>query len=1795
MKKFYNFLSFTWLVALAILLSTGGVQAQLAPQYPLTISTGTYSSISATGTSVASGDEVGTNITGLTGFTVNGVSYTNARMCSNGWLALYGTTAPTATTNYTALSTAMTNGAVIFAPFGRDLNTNANSGTAWWQQVGNELVFEWKNFNRYGYTDVLNFQIRLNTSTGDIKFVYGTMTPAAYSTYPQVGWKTNGTVATNWSTDINNVMIDVTGSPATCNWSNVVTGNLNTSTCYFNSANSGVVPASGLTYSWTKPNGTDPNPVRTFSAVSGITTNAATLTWTAPTGGASQYNVQYRAMGSCTWTNFSGNPVSSATATLTGLSPATTYQIRVQSGNGSVNGLWSHIPNQAGTGSGYVAAGTFTTACNAVTSFPWAESFDNASLPTCWTQQYVSGTLNWATVTTNGNSTITPHSGARMAEFRNTTTGSATRLVTPLLDLTSLTNPELTFYFANVNWLGDIDELRVYYSTDGGSNWTLIPGQTYTTEHATWQEVKVILPSPNSTYMVAFEGTSNYARGLDLDDVSIAEAPSCLATTATAATNITATTASANWSTATGSWIIEYGPTATFGTPGTGATAGNGNNTVVTASGVSTIGLTGLTASTGYSYVVRQDCSGSGNGYSANSNVITFTTAAACPATTATAASNITGTTASANWSTATGSWIIEYGPTATFGTPGTGATAGNVNNTVVTASNVSTIGLTGLTASTGYSYVVRQDCSGGGNGYSANSNVITFTTSQIPATLPYTQNFASNDFGFVNGSQTNKWAYGTATGNPANAIYVSNDGGTTNAYTVTSASVVHAYRDIAIPSGSTNATFNFDWKGFGESSYDYLRVWLVPTSFIPTAGTQITAGSGRIQVGGNLNQQSSWQTYSNSSLDVSTFAGQTMRLVFEWRNDASAGTNPPAAVDNIYFDIPTCLATTATVATNITATTASANWSTATGSWIIEYGPTATFGTPGTGATAGNVNNTVVTASNVSTIGLTGLTASTGYSYVVRQDCSGGGNGYSANSNVITFTTACLPASIPFSEGFESGYTDQTAVGGCWSQQSMAGAAVWTANNTLTTYNRAPRTGGWNAYLQYSNTDWLFYPVTLAGGTAYKFSVYARQDGATATNASITLAYGSSASDAGMTNTVVNAQGIVNGNYQEVAGVFTPSASGTYYIGIKGVINGSPWYISLDDISVTLAPTDAMDWCNLQFPATGNIDAGQDLTVYTRGYEPGVTDAGGQGAGITVWVGTSSTNSDPAGGGWTWTAATYNVDALNNDEYQAAIGSNLAPGTYYYASRWQLNGGPFKYGGYSSGGGGFWDGTTYVSGVLTVNSLANDDCSGAINLTVTKEVASQLTLGTMVGATASNENFSGSSCNSFSDIFDVWYKVTVPASGNVNIETFVTGGTSSSENDYSMQVYTGTCGNLTYLNCNEDANLYGTPTNFMPAIVLTGQTPNSVLYIRIRKASTSRSTFAIAAYDPSDLNPLASSNCSPGTVNISTAVGNGYRWVPLFDNAGNLIAEIFPKGQNLGNVSASVNINTGNVRQDGAGVYYLDRDFTVTVANQPSLACDIYFYFTDAELTALKTADPSVTGAADLSASKFANRCGKAPGTIGTLLANFDDLTRTADNAHSVAFSPTSFSTFYLHKGNAPLPVNLVSFKAQQVKRGEVLLDWRVKDEVNMKQYDVQRSVDGKNFTTIGTVGNLGKEVYTLIDPKPAQGINYYRLSMVEANGLTNYSHIVAININDGKALHASPNPVTGDLTVEVKGEVGKQAVIDIIDYTGNKVRTVAIPAGKVTVDMTSLPTGVYVVQYIDGTTVYTTRVVKM
>ncbi len=128
------------------------------------------------------------------------------------------------------------------------------------------------------------------------------------------------------------------------------------------------------------------------------------------------------------------------------------------------------------------------------------------------------------------------------------------------------------------------------------------------------------------------------------------------------------------------------------------------------------------------------------------------------------------------------------------------------------------------------------------------------------------------------------------------------------------------------------------------------------------------------------------------------------------------------------------------------------------------------------------------------------------------------------------------------------------------------------------------------------------------------------------------------------------------------------------------------------------------LTFCNLQYPQSSVIPGGGAVTVYARAFGIGVTDSTGQGSGVSSWIGHSTSNTNPAS--WTnWILAPYYTDVNNYDEYRINIGVGLPGGTYYYASRFQYDGGNYFYGGYSGSGGGFWNGTTYISGVLTVNA----------------------------------------------------------------------------------------------------------------------------------------------------------------------------------------------------------------------------------------------------------------------------------------------------------------------------------------------------------------------------------------------------------------------------------------------------------------------------------------------------------
>jgi hypothetical protein len=116
------------------------------------------------------------------------------------------------------------------------------------------------------------------------------------------------------------------------------------------------------------------------------------------------------------------------------------------------------------------------------------------------------------------------------------------------------------------------------------------------------------------------------------------------------------------------------------------------------------------------------------------------------------------------------------------------------------------------------------------------------------------------------------------------------------------------------------------------------------------------------------------------------------------------------------------------------------------------------------------------------------------------------------------------------------------------------------------------------------------------------------------------------SGSDIG-TTTVSNAVSNQTGTITVVISLSGASGSGTFRLD-DFTLNGT----------VSAICTDTMDFINVQFPTTSQtITVGDNFTVFAQGYEPGVTEAAGQGAGVEAWIGYNTTNNDPSTSpGWT-------------------------------------------------------------------------------------------------------------------------------------------------------------------------------------------------------------------------------------------------------------------------------------------------------------------------------------------------------------------------------------------------------------------------------------------------------------------------------------------------------------------------------------------------------------------------------
>lgn len=327
------------------------------------------------GTNSIYNDEISSAIMLSSPFTMGGVTVDKVYVSTNGFIT-FG--APASPTNYTPLNTSSGDQGAISA-FGKDGGFNpfdnpqpTTNPEIRYQDFGNEFVVQWQDHSIrfHDLSKKLNFQIRLNYTTGVINIIYGNCSgPEPSSEGPQVGIR--------GSSIYNVTPLTIYNIPkgTTCDWSNAVTGTSTSSTMIFSTYDhkDNIKIPSGLQYTWTPGIQSPVTIIKPFDYLNDITNNSAKVSWQAVSG-ATAYNIQYRTVGNCDWTNFNGNPISTTSATLTGLDEGTKYQIRIQALRGNIQSTYSHIAKATGKGGysieGYSVATKTTCPVQIYTEYP---------------------------------------------------------------------------------------------------------------------------------------------------------------------------------------------------------------------------------------------------------------------------------------------------------------------------------------------------------------------------------------------------------------------------------------------------------------------------------------------------------------------------------------------------------------------------------------------------------------------------------------------------------------------------------------------------------------------------------------------------------------------------------------------------------------------------------------------------------------------------------------------------------------------------------------------------------------------------------------------------------------------------------------------------------------------------------------------------------------------------------------------------------------------------------------------------------------------------------------------------------------------------------------------------------------------------------------------------------------------------------------------------------------------------------------------------------------------------------
>ena len=161
------------------------------------------------------------------------------------------------------------------------------------------------------------------------------------------------------------------------------------------------------------------------------------------------------------------------------------------------------------------------------------------------------------------------------------------------------------------------------------------------------------------------------------------------------------------------------------------------------------------------------------------------------------------------------------------------------------------------------------------------------------------------------------------------------------------------------------------------------------------------------------------------------------------------------------------------------------------------------------------------------------------------------------------------------------------------------------------------------------------------------------------------------------------------------------------------------------------------------------------------------------------------------------------------------------------------------------------------------------------------------------------------------------------------------------------------------------------------------------------------------------------------------------------------------------------------------------------------------------------------------------------------------------------------------------PLPAELLSFKALPQKES-VLLHWETASEDHIDGFEVQKSQDAQSWTALDWLASQGssftQQDYESLDEAPHEGINYYRLKILDEDGSFAYSTIESASFTKPISIKLFPNPAQDEVQLSYPAQKQLERLLIYNQVGSLQLETQVLPNGRI--DLSGFSSGIYFVE---------------